>query len=70
MSLTRNKKTGASKVSTPSTIPKSEKRRVLYAGGRKAAQAIRLTPSANGPRNRSDKTSEIPRMSQDGKKFI
>jgi hypothetical protein len=71
MSPTRNKKTGARHINTPSAMPRSEERRVLDSDGRKAAQAMRLTPSANGPRNLSDKTSEIPRTSQEEvKKFI
>ncbi len=71
ISVARNRTTGATHMSTPSKRMRSEeRRRVPDLDGPKAAQAMRLTPSANGPRNLKDSTSEMPRMSQEVKKSI
>ena len=59
-------------MSTPSARRRSEERRRVpdLDDGAKAAQTMRLIPSANGPRNLKDNTREMPRMSQEVKKFI
>ena len=71
ISVARNRTTGAIHMSTPSARIKSEeRRRVPDLDGAKADQTMRLTPSAKGPRNLKDSTREMPRMSQEVKKFI
>lgn len=71
ISVTRKRKMGVRQISTPSARTRSEeRRRAPNLDGPKTAQAIMLTPSANGPRNLNARTSEMPRTSQDSKKLI
>ena len=74
-SVARNKKTGARQTNRPSATPKKKDPLLLLLDasaldGRRVVQAITLTPSANGPRNLKERTSEMPKTSQDVKRFI
>jgi hypothetical protein len=70
MSVVKKRRMGARQTSKPSAIPRSERRRAPDLDGRKADQATMLTPSANGPRNLKERTSEIPKTSQEVKRLL